>query len=293
MEKILVLGGTRFFGKRLVHKLIESGAEVTVATRGKTADSFGQAVKRLIIDRDDAVSLHAAASQQSWDVVYDNICYSSQNALDANLVFDGKVGRYIFTSTLSVYDFDSNQLTEADFAPQTYPISVGTRDDFSYQEGKRQAEAVFFQRTSFPVAAARFPIVLGEDDYTKRLHDQIDRIRAGKLIGVPNPDALLSLIQSDEAARFLCWLGKKDITGPINACSTGSISVGSLLHLIEEAVGKQAVTRKETEADDLSPFGVPDSWHMDTAQAQRAGFTFDRLDEWLPKLVKKFASDQK
>lgn len=290
MDKVLVLGGTRFFGKRLVHKLVESGADVTVATRGKTADPFGQNVSRLVIDRDDALSLHTAAQLRDWDVVYDNICYSAQNALDANLAFDGRVGRYILTSTLSVYDFGSEQLEESDFNPQTYPITVRARADVTYQEGKRQAEAVFFQQASFPVAAVRFPIVLGEDDYTKRLHDQIERVSTGKLIGVPNPAALLSFILSDEAARFLFWLAKNELTGPVNACSNGSISVGSLLQLIEKATGKSAVTQPETADADHSPFGVPASWSMSTAKAQRAGFTFNNLDDWLPQLVQKLAA---
>ncbi|RNB85856.1 NAD-dependent epimerase/dehydratase family protein [Brevibacillus fluminis] len=291
MEKILVLGGTRFFGKRLVHKLLESGADVTVATRGLTPDPFGQNVKRLVIDRDDARSLQAAAQTQDWDIVYDNICYSAQNALDANVAFDGRVGRYLLTSTLSVYDFGPKPLEEADFAPETYPIVPGTRADVTYQEGKRQAEAVFFQKASFPVAAVRFPIVLGEDDYTKRLHDQIERVSTGKLIGVPNPDALVSFILSDEAARFLSWLAKSDLTGPVNACSNGSITVGSLLHLIEEALGKRAVTATKTDAADHSPFGVPDSWHMSTAKAKQAGFTFNDLNDWLPQLVQKLSNN--
>jgi len=39
--KILVLGGTRFFGIHMVNDLIEKGHEVTIATRGITPDYFG------------------------------------------------------------------------------------------------------------------------------------------------------------------------------------------------------------------------------------------------------------
>ena len=38
--KILVLGGTRFFGIHMVNDLIEKGHEVTLATRGITPDYF-------------------------------------------------------------------------------------------------------------------------------------------------------------------------------------------------------------------------------------------------------------
>ena len=38
--KILVLGGTRFFGIHMVKGLLDSGAEVTIATRGNVKDEF-------------------------------------------------------------------------------------------------------------------------------------------------------------------------------------------------------------------------------------------------------------
>ena len=50
MEKrmnILVLGGTGFFGKHLVWELLHRGHEVTIATRGRTPDDFGDRVRRL------------------------------------------------------------------------------------------------------------------------------------------------------------------------------------------------------------------------------------------------------
>ncbi|MFB3162208.1 NAD-dependent epimerase/dehydratase family protein [Neobacillus sp. 179-J 1A1 HS] len=49
MKSALILGGTQFVGKRLVRLLIDEGVEVTVATRGLTADAFGNQVSRLII----------------------------------------------------------------------------------------------------------------------------------------------------------------------------------------------------------------------------------------------------
>ncbi len=46
LKKVLVLGGTRFFGKHLVEALLQDGHDVTIATRGITEDSFGSRVKK-------------------------------------------------------------------------------------------------------------------------------------------------------------------------------------------------------------------------------------------------------
>ena len=45
--KVLVLGGTRFFGIHLVDELLKSNCDVTIATRGLTSDSFGNKVKEV------------------------------------------------------------------------------------------------------------------------------------------------------------------------------------------------------------------------------------------------------
>ncbi|SFS54212.1 NAD-dependent epimerase/dehydratase family protein [Paenibacillus sp. 453mf] len=293
MKKILILGGTRFFGKRLVEYLLHEGkSEITVATRGNTPLPFGEEVRHLIVDREVEEQLRLAAGREAWDLVYDNICYSPDAAKDAVKVFDGRTNKYIFTSSLSVYDAGvKDAFEEADFDPSTYTIQQGRHDRFTYQEGKRQAEAVFIQQASFPVVCVRFPIVLGTDDYTKRLHFHVDRIREDRPIGLPNLNARMGFIQSEEAARFLAWAGESSITGPVNAASNHTISLGELIKLIETKAGKKALLTKEAGEDAASPFGVDASWYMNTNKAAEAGFEFEDLNEWLPKLVDQLVLD--
>ena len=56
---ILVLGGTRFFGVHMVNALLENGHDVTIATRGKASDYFGDKVRRIILDRSNIDSMKA------------------------------------------------------------------------------------------------------------------------------------------------------------------------------------------------------------------------------------------
>ncbi|MED4956755.1 NAD-dependent dehydratase [Paenibacillus sp. FSL R5-0527] len=293
MGKILVLGGSRYFGKRLVSLLALSGEhEVTVATRGLTAVNAEGNVRHLRIDRGDEASLHQTAVEGPWDVVYDNICFTPNDALAAIRAFDGKVRRYVLTSTMSVYGFSENPISESGFDPYIYELKPGGPDDFDYGEGKRMAEAAFFQRADFPVSALRIPIVLGPDDYTRRLHWHVERIRQGLPIVVPNPDAAISFISSGETASFLSWLGHSEMTGPINACSDGNITIGGVIRLIEEIAGKQAVVHGETQTNDdnASPFGIPSSWVLDNGKAKAAGFRFEALTDWLPELIREIAA---
>jgi nucleoside-diphosphate-sugar epimerase len=290
MKRALVLGGTRFFGKRLVQKLLERGYEVTVGSRGQAADPFGDQVRRLVLDRYDRESLAKAVGEETYDVVFDQICYASADAQDAVEVFKGKVGRYVFTSTLSVYDMAERALKEEDFDPYAYPVTIGPRSEFSYKEGKRLAEAVFFQQAEFPVVAVRFPVVLGTDDYTERLMFHIRHVREGQPIGAANLQAEQCFISSEEAAEFLAWVAESELTGPVNACATGEITLNHLLAIVEEEVGKRAIVREETEEKDQSPYNLPASWYMDNSRAREAGFAFSHLDEWLQGLIHELAA---
>lgn len=55
--KILVIGGTRYFGIHMVNKLLEQGHAVTIATRGKTPDLYGDKVERITIQRTNEESM--------------------------------------------------------------------------------------------------------------------------------------------------------------------------------------------------------------------------------------------
>ncbi|OMF15435.1 NAD-dependent dehydratase [Paenibacillus amylolyticus] len=290
MNKVLILGGTRFFGKRLVdHLLWEGKSQITVATRGKTDVDFGPEVNRIKMDREDPESLTEVAQTDMWDVVYDNICYSPDAAKSACEAFAGRTKRYVLTSTLSVYGDPRPGFKETDFDPYTYPLQYGSAEDFSYGEGKRLAEAVFFQEADFPVVAMRIPIVLGIDDYTRRLHFHIEHVQKGKPIGMPNPDAEIGFINSTEAARFLAWLGHSSISGPVNAASKGAITLSAMMHLIETVTGMQSQVLTETVKEDMSPFGIEQSWTMETTKAEQAGYTFEALMDWFPGLVREVA----
>ena len=77
--KILVIGGTRFFGIHTVNELIENGHDVTIATRGKTSDEYGDKVKRIIFERTNETSVREALTGTHWDVVIDKIAYCSND----------------------------------------------------------------------------------------------------------------------------------------------------------------------------------------------------------------------
>ena len=289
MKKILVLGGTRFFGQKLVELLLEQKHEVTIVTRGVSENPFGEAVEHIKVDRKDKAAFEKALENRTFDIVYDNICYSPNEAKQLCDMFKGKIGKLVFTSTLATYEADGMPHAEGDFDPTSYEIVMGDTHEFTYGEGKRLAEAVFYRFADFPVVAARFPIVMGADDYTRRLHFHIERIVNNEPIGFSNMDAEMSFIQATEAAEFLMWAGMGNVEGPINATANGIISLKDLISLIEEKTGERAKIALLGTEEIRSPYAIPASWYMKNDKAQQLGFKFSHLDEWLPQLIEQIA----
>ncbi|WP_066306857.1 NAD-dependent epimerase/dehydratase family protein [Bacillus sp. FJAT-29814] len=285
MKSALILGGTQFVGKRLVQLLIDEGIEVTIATRGLTADPFGDRISRLKIDREDADTLNQAFYGKEWDVVFDQTCYSSQEAQSTLQALNGKIKKYIFTSSQAVYDFGTLH-KEENFDPKTFKPVLKNRREYpgyvGYQEAKRAAEAILFQHAQVPVVAVRFSIIVGKDDFTNRLKFHVDHITNKKPMFIENPDMRYGFIDSEEAALFLLNIAKSGYQGAINPGSSGDISLSELVALIETITETKATLSPD---GDPSPYNLPGSWSTDTSLAESIGHKFTPINELLEELI--------
>jgi len=283
--KILVIGGTQFIGVHLVKRLLAVGNEVTIATRGRAKDIFGESVNRLIIERTDSESISRALKGNYYDVIYDSQAYSSNEI--KYLLDTVACGKYIETSTVSVYYPKLKlALPESDFDPHNYPLKWCSRNDFGYDEIKRQAECAMFQAYNhIPCVAVRFPLVIGEDDYTKRLYFYVEHIVKSKAMHIDNLNIKMDFIMSDEAGKFLAWLSDKDFYGSINAANYGGISLAEILKYVENKDSTNAII-SETGAQ--APFnGFPD-YGLNLEEAERLGYKFPNLNAPLYNLLDRY-----
>ncbi|WP_347358068.1 NAD-dependent epimerase/dehydratase family protein [Bdellovibrio sp.] len=285
--KILIMGGTRYFGRRLVHKLLETNHEVTVLSRGNVQDDFGPRVERLKAHRGDEVAMGAALAGRSFDVVVDQVCMTAKDAELSVKLFLGKISYYLMTSTMSVYDWGAN-LPESAFEAKAYQPRKATNPAEAYAEGKRAAEHVFAIQAAFPVSFARFPVVVGEDDYTERLLGQVRAIKNGDEIYYPNVEAEFSFITSEDAARALLWLLENRKTGPYNFAAADAFALKDLIQKIENITGKSAKLLTQENTSKWSPFGIPSSWYMNVDKAAREGFAASLHERWLVPLLQSY-----
>lgn len=287
--KALVFGGTRFFGTVLVKNLIDKGYDVTIATRGLTADNFGDKVERITVERNSLEDMRRAFVNKNFDIVFDNICYLPESAKSACEVFEGKVKKYVLTSTSTVYGTRLDR-SEEDFDPYTYKITEKDNSLLDYSERKRISEAIFFQNAKFDVIAVRFPVVIGVEDYTKRLFSYIEYINGEIPFYMTGGDEKISFITAEEAGRFISWIGERSFTGPINACSNGDITMNRIRYMCEEKLHKKAILVDEGNVK----FGAYNDYVGCTLKNDKAiqlGFTFSQIESEVEKIIDQYIEE--
>ncbi len=279
--KILVVGGTRFFGIPMVKKLIENGHDVTIATRGNAEVDFDRKAGYVILDRTDGDSVKMALNGQKYDVIIDKIAYGSNDvkALLENVSCD----RYIQMSTCSVYTKDHANISEDEFVTSEYPLEWVDRLP-DYAKTKRNAErAALNYMAPSDCTYVRYPVVLGENDYTGRLRFYVEHIKNEQPMFVDDLGESMAFIHEKEAGEFIAYLVDHPVKGAVNGCSNGAVKISEIISYTEKKLGKKAVL---SENGDPAPYnGLTDPLSFDTEKAREAGFTFSDLDSWLYKLI--------
>ncbi len=296
-KNILVIGGTRYFGKLLVQRLLRAGHRVTIATRGYAPDPFGTRISRIRVDRRSEQAMRNAFRDPGFDIVYDQMCYSPLDAAISVRVFAGKVGRYVMTSTIDAYRDAAPReaFRESDLPVLAQPIDTAypwhdpARAIESYVAGKVQAEAYLVRDGSLPLVTVRLAHVLGgPEDFTARLAHYVDLVRMKGSLRYANAAARVSFMEAHEAADFLAWTGMQDFLGPVNAACDGALSAFELHARVAEVLDETPRSAKvQPEAPGLlSPFDFATPMALDTSRAKALGYRFGHTRDWLDDAIR-------
>lgn len=279
--KILVIGGTRFFGIHMVKELLAKGHDVTIATRGLTADPFENCVERVILDHTDPESMKTALYNKHFDVVVDKVAYCSNDIKYAMDIIS--CDKYIYMSSTAIYELNHQDVKEDEFRGCIGALKWCDRADDTYGEVKKQAEyalwQVFGERKWI---AVRYPYVVGVDDYTKRLLFYVEHAMQQKPMFIDNIDNQMSFINSTEAGKFLAYLVDTDFVGAVNGCSNGTISIREILNYVEKQTGYKAVISNDGE---VAPYNGTAEHSVSIERATKLGYPFSDLKDWMYDLI--------
>lgn len=186
---MLVIGGTKFFGKAIVEDLLNDGHEVTLFSRGNNRPPFFESINHISGDRTDPGDFQAKLDRQTFDAVVDNIAFTADDVQTALETFKGNVDRYVFTSTAAVY-YTGHQIMPVaeDDVDYAFQPPEGEEDSplWRYTLGKLHAERTLLDQDDLAFTIIRPPIVLGPEDHSLRGYFYVQRLMDGEPIILTN-----------------------------------------------------------------------------------------------------------
>ena len=246
--RILILGGTGFIGPYQVQYALSRGHKVTTFNRGKTRKhELPEGVEQLIGDRNGQLD---ALKNRQWDVAIDNPTTLPVWVRDAAQILKGNVERYVFISTISVYE-DSK--TGPD---ETAPLQKYDGPD-PYKETLEAMKASGF-KTYGPLKALSekeaekwFPgqsliirpgLIVGPHDETDRFTYWPVRIdRGGEVLAPGTPSDPVQIIDARDLAEWTIRMAENREIGLYNATGPAKpLGLGAMLDGIKEALKSNA-----------------------------------------------------
>lgn len=285
---VLVLGGTQFVGRHIVEALLAGGHRATVFTRGRTPDELPDTVERLKGDRDEGAAGLSALVGRRWDACVDVSGYTPRQVRASAQALRGRVGRYVFVSTVSVYaDPSRHPVREDDPLLPEAGEDVTEVTGETYGPLKVTCENIVEEVYGSRATVLRPQIVAGPHDPTGRYTFWVDRVAAGGRFLAPGDGSdAVQVIDARDLARFTVTVLEKDVPGVFNLAGP-RLSWREFVEVARQATGGDAqpvwVDAATLEAHGLGwselPVYVPADGEqgglMDVAhaRAQAAGLT--------------------
>ncbi|HET9887600.1 MAG TPA: NAD-dependent epimerase/dehydratase family protein, partial [bacterium] len=213
--KLLILGGTIFLGRHIVHSALDRGHEVTLFNRGRSGTDLFPSVEKLRGDRDGGLGVLRG---RKWDGVIDTSGYVPRLVRDsANLLKDA-VAHYSFISTISVYadrqplGIEENGALQILKDEKTEEITGETYGGLKVL-CERAVDSVMPQRNLL----VRLGLLVGPHDSTGRFTYWVKRVaEGGEVLAPAPPDRLVQFIDARDAASWIVRMSEEQALGPIN-----------------------------------------------------------------------------
>ena len=322
---VLVIGGTRDFGRITVRRLLARGDNVTVYSRGNARPDFWDDVDHIIGDRTNHDEFVENLRGKEFDAVIDNVAYWADDVKAAVKALQGRTGKYLVSTTVSIYGAPGHALKwrtagmkpsrriEDEFIDlRIFPFreeeadlsTVGSELDDSYDhyaQGKRQMERYLTETPDFPWVVMRIPSVLGPEEPGIRFWWYLQRVLDGRemILRDGGSSVFRPGFRDDVAQAFLDAMETPATSNQIyNITSFDILTLRRFLEVMAEQAGRDLNTVSiPGDVAELASDLPWDDWYFDffsrpgtyVASIDKArrdfGMKSTPLEEWMGESV--------
>lgn len=238
--RALIFGGTQFVGRHIAEEAERRGHSLTLVHRGKTNPGLFPQAEHVALDRLENVD---ALKGRAFDAVIDVSAYVPRAVRLAREALADQFGRYLFISTISVYDLAAmGAITHPDESAPLLELEDPTTEIInaeSYGGLKVLCERELADLGD-RLTIVRPGIVVGQYDHTNRFHHWTREILTRDQVAVPpRLDQPSQWIDGADLARLTWDLMEQGVAGAFNACGPETAeTLGSMLNGIAAATGR-------------------------------------------------------
>lgn len=247
---ILIIGGTRFYGRAFTELALKNGHRVTLFHRGQSNPDIFPEAQRILGDR--ATDLEKLGDAH-WDAVLDTCGQLPRHVRDAAEYLKNRVNHYVYVSSISAY-VDGPEIGKDETAELQQLPEGENPDEFKLENYgalkvlcERAAEETMPARTTL----VRPGLIVGPHDATNRFTYWPVRVSKGGDVLVPGDGTMpCQIIDARDLAAFTLNLIENRIMGIFNA--TGPDKPLALQEILE--------TSKTVSGSDANFIYTDEAW---------------------------------
>jgi len=261
MMNLLVLGGTRFVGRHFIEEALAKGHQVTLVHRGQTAGDLFPECTHIHMDR-GSEGAWKTFPDGDWDAVIDFSAYVPRIVRMSAQALRDKAPKYLFISTISVYDTEGQEsLTEE--SPLMTPPDAGVEEVNAETYGglKVACEQALKEVWGEGAIIVRPGMIIGPYDHTDRFQHWIREMETKERVGVPQrSDQPVQYIDARDLADMILELVQFQEGGVYNAVGPHDAdTLGGMLEAIRSEVKPDVeLVPVAHEALEKAPFSLGD-----------------------------------
>ncbi len=264
---ILVIGGTRFFGRAFTEQALGKGHNVTVFHRGQSDSEHFDDATRVIGDRHEDLE---KLGDGPWDAVLDTCAFVPGSVTQAAEYLKDKVKHYIFVSSISVYtestEINRTEDTELLTHPEDEPVDEMKME--TYGSLKVLCEQAAEAAMPGKVTQIRPGLIVGPHDASNRFTYWATRVAKGGDVLVPgDASSVVQIIDARDLADFALTVIENQTIGTFHV--TGPQEPHPLKTIIE--------TAKDISGSDANFVHVDEQWLLENEVGP-----WMELPLWLP-----------
>jgi 2'-hydroxyisoflavone reductase len=292
--KILIIGGTRFLGRHLVHSANGRGHQVTLFNRGLTNPDVFPQVETILGDREKDL---AELLGHEWEAVIDTCGYVPRIVRLSAQSLEGSVSHYVFISSISAYaGFSKVGIDESDPVGKMEDETVEEITGETYGPLKALCERAVQETYRERSLIIRPGLIVGPYDPTDRFTYWPVRVaRGGAVLAPEEPAAPVQIIDARDLSDFIIKLIEENASGIFNATGPDyELTMGAMLETCKQISNSDAdfkwasvefLARHEVAPWSDMPVWIPNTEEdagfsrVDISKAIKAGLKFRPLEE--------------